>query len=55
MKLANLDGRAVAIIAGGAVDIATASEARFGPDILSIYDDWDAFEPFGRHLFIDVT
>jgi 2-keto-4-pentenoate hydratase/2-oxohepta-3-ene-1,7-dioic acid hydratase in catechol pathway len=50
MKLANLDGRAVAIIAGGAVDIATASAGRFGPDILSIYDDWDAFENFGQSL-----
>ena len=33
MKLANLNGRAALITAGGGVDVATASDGRFGPDL----------------------
>lgn len=49
MKLANLDGRLVLVIAegdGGAdgvVDVATASAGRFGPDPMDAYADWPAF------------
>lgn len=43
MKLANLGGRAVVVVEGGAIDVATASGGRFGPDVQAIYDDWDAF------------
>jgi 2-keto-4-pentenoate hydratase/2-oxohepta-3-ene-1,7-dioic acid hydratase in catechol pathway len=43
MKLANLDGRLVLVGAGGAVDVATASNDRFGPDPMSAYADWTAF------------
>jgi 2-keto-4-pentenoate hydratase/2-oxohepta-3-ene-1,7-dioic acid hydratase in catechol pathway len=43
MKLANLDGRLVLVGAGGAVDVATASNGRFGPDPMSAYADWTAF------------
>jgi 2-keto-4-pentenoate hydratase/2-oxohepta-3-ene-1,7-dioic acid hydratase in catechol pathway len=50
VKLANLDGRATAVVAGAAVDIATSSSGRFGPDILSIYEDWDAFVDFAHTL-----
>jgi len=50
VKLANLDGRATAIIAGGAVDIASASNGRFGPDILPIYDRWVEFAEFADTL-----
>jgi 2-keto-4-pentenoate hydratase/2-oxohepta-3-ene-1,7-dioic acid hydratase in catechol pathway len=50
VKLANLDGRAAAIIAGGAVDVATASKGRFGPDILSIYENWTSFIDFADTL-----
>ena len=44
MRLANLDGRAV-LVAGGttALDVATASEGRFGPGLPALYDEWDAF------------
>jgi 2-keto-4-pentenoate hydratase/2-oxohepta-3-ene-1,7-dioic acid hydratase in catechol pathway len=27
----------------GAIDVATASEGRFGPDLHALYDDWDRF------------
>jgi len=42
MKLANLHGRAALISADGAVDLATASAGRFGPDVQPLYDDWAA-------------
>ncbi|MEU5840854.1 fumarylacetoacetate hydrolase family protein [Rhodococcus sp. NPDC047139] len=45
MRIANLDNRAVLVVGdpGGeqAVDIATASDGRFGPDLASIYASWD--------------
>jgi 2-keto-4-pentenoate hydratase/2-oxohepta-3-ene-1,7-dioic acid hydratase in catechol pathway len=43
VKIANLDGRAVLVLDGEVADIATASGGRFGPDPMSLYDDWDAF------------
>ncbi len=46
MKIANLDNRAVLVLGDHVADIATASDGRFGPDPMSIYDDWDAFVEF---------
>ena len=49
MKLANLAGRAVLVHpstgsgTGEAIDIAGASDGRFGPDPQALFDDWDAF------------
>jgi 2-keto-4-pentenoate hydratase/2-oxohepta-3-ene-1,7-dioic acid hydratase in catechol pathway len=43
MKLANHDGRLVLVLADGVVDVAQASNGRFGPDPMSAYDDWAAF------------
>lgn len=43
MKLANLDGRLVLVLADGVADVAAASDGRFGPDPMSAYDDWPAF------------
>lgn len=43
MRIANLDGRAALITDQGAVDIATASEGRFGPDPMDVYDHWAEF------------
>ena len=40
MKLANLNGRAALITDAGAIDLATASDGRFGPDVQPLYDDW---------------
>jgi 2-keto-4-pentenoate hydratase/2-oxohepta-3-ene-1,7-dioic acid hydratase in catechol pathway len=43
MKIANLDGRLVLVLTDGIVDVATASDGRFGPDPMSPYADWTAF------------
>lgn len=44
MRIANLDQRAVLVVgaagAEAAVDIATASNGRFGPDLPGVYRDW---------------
>ena len=42
MRIANLQSRAVLLLNGGAVDIATASNGRFGADIQALYAEWDA-------------
>jgi 2-keto-4-pentenoate hydratase/2-oxohepta-3-ene-1,7-dioic acid hydratase in catechol pathway len=42
LRIANLDHRAVLVLSDEhAVDIATASNGRFGPDLPSVYDCWD--------------
>lgn len=43
MRLANLAGRLVVMTGDGTVDVAAASEGRFGPDPQAVYDDWPAF------------
>ena len=43
MKLGNVDGRAAIIVDGGAIDVATASDGRFGPDVQALFDDWTGF------------
>lgn len=44
MRLANHAGRGVVVTGDDrAVDVATASDGGFGPDIAALYDDWDAF------------
>jgi 2-keto-4-pentenoate hydratase/2-oxohepta-3-ene-1,7-dioic acid hydratase in catechol pathway len=46
MRLANLDGRAVVVIdpvGGFAVDVASASRDRFGPDIMDVLNEWAEF------------
>jgi 2,4-diketo-3-deoxy-L-fuconate hydrolase len=42
MKLANLNGRAALITDDGAIDLATASDGRFGPDVQALYGEWPA-------------
>jgi len=43
MKLANLDGRAVLVVEGGALDVEAASDGAYGPDPQTLFDDWDSF------------
>lgn len=44
MKIANLAGRAVLVQGeNGAIDIAEASDGRFGPDPQALFEDWAAF------------
>lgn len=46
MKIANVDDRAALIVDGTVVDVAAASDGRFGPDPMDLYEQWDAFEPW---------
>jgi 2-keto-4-pentenoate hydratase/2-oxohepta-3-ene-1,7-dioic acid hydratase in catechol pathway len=41
MKLALHDDRAVIVLDGEIVDLATVSEGRFGPGLASVYDHWN--------------
>ena len=50
MKLANLNDRAAIITDDGAIDLATASGGRFGPDVMSVYGDWAAVSAFASTL-----
>jgi len=43
MRLANLAGRAVLLVDGGAVDIARLTDGKFGPSARSVLDNWEAF------------
>ena len=47
MKLANHGGRAALILDGLIADVHDASSGRFGPDPMSVYEDWPAFVDFG--------
>jgi 2,4-didehydro-3-deoxy-L-rhamnonate hydrolase len=51
MRIGVIDGRAVLITADGAeIDIANASDGRFGLDPMAIYEEWEAFVPYARTL-----
>jgi 2-keto-4-pentenoate hydratase/2-oxohepta-3-ene-1,7-dioic acid hydratase in catechol pathway len=43
VRLATVDGRAALLGPGGSVDVAAASEGRFGPGPLSVLDEWREF------------
>lgn len=43
MKIATAAGRAVLVLDDGIADVATASDGRFGPDPMGVYDEWEAF------------
>ncbi len=48
MRLANVGGRATVLVDGGGIDVAGATDGRFGPDMQSLYDDWAAFGEVAR-------
>ncbi len=43
MKIASLNGRAVLVIDGMAVDVERASDGRYGSDPQALFDDWAGF------------
>ncbi|MFN7149447.1 MAG: fumarylacetoacetate hydrolase family protein [Microthrixaceae bacterium] len=43
MKIANIDDRAVLVVDDTVVDVANASDGRFGPDPMDLYEQWDEF------------
>ena len=50
MKIANSNDRAVLVLGDEIADIATASDGHFGPEPMSLYDDWDAFTEFAATI-----
>ena len=51
MRIGVIDGRAVLITVDGTViDVASASGGRFGPDPMTIYEEWEAFVPHAQTL-----
>ena len=51
MRIANLGGRLVVVHPDGTVtDAVTASDGRFGPDPMSAFTDWDAFQAWASAL-----
>jgi len=47
MKIANANGRAVLVMDDEIADVAEASDGRFGPEPMQLFDDWTAFVEFG--------
>ena len=43
MRIANLTGRLVLLTESGAVDVHEASQGRFGPDPMAVYNQWPDF------------
>jgi 2,4-diketo-3-deoxy-L-fuconate hydrolase len=50
MKIANANGRAVLVLEDEIADIAAASEGRFGPDPMALYEEWAGFVDFARSV-----
>ena len=50
MKIANHGGRTVLVVDGGVADTCEASGGRFGPDPMSVFDDWGAFVDFAADV-----
>ncbi|MET0785061.1 MAG: fumarylacetoacetate hydrolase, partial [Leifsonia flava] len=51
MRIANLGGRAVLVEGeNGAIDIAGASDGRFGPDPQALLENWTAFAEWAAAL-----
>jgi 2-keto-4-pentenoate hydratase/2-oxohepta-3-ene-1,7-dioic acid hydratase in catechol pathway len=48
VRLANANDRAVLVLGDHIADVAKVSDGRFGPDVMSVYDDWDPFVEFAR-------
>ncbi|WP_427918726.1 fumarylacetoacetate hydrolase family protein [Streptomyces sp. cg40] len=53
MRLANLAGRAVLLVDGGAVDVERLTDGKFGPDIRSVLDNWAVFRAEVADVAID--
>lgn len=50
MKIANLDDRAVLVVDDTVIDVANASDGRFGPDPMDLYEQWDEFAEWGSGI-----
>jgi 2,4-diketo-3-deoxy-L-fuconate hydrolase len=50
MRIANADGRLALVTAGHVIDVAEASDGRFGPDVQDVYDHWTDFLVWARQV-----
>lgn len=50
MKIATIDDRAVLVLGDRVADIATASDGRFGPDPMALYDVWHDFVEYAPSI-----
>jgi 2-keto-4-pentenoate hydratase/2-oxohepta-3-ene-1,7-dioic acid hydratase in catechol pathway len=50
MKIAVIDDRAVLVTGTTVLDVATASDGRFGPDPMDCYEQWDQFDSWARQV-----
>lgn len=55
MKLANVEGRAAIVVDGGVIDVATASDGRFGPEPAAVFDRWGEFRSWVASASGDVV
>jgi 2,4-diketo-3-deoxy-L-fuconate hydrolase len=53
MRLANLGGRAVLVVDGGAVDVERLTHGKFGPSARSVLDHWDEFRAAVSGVLLD--
>jgi 2,4-didehydro-3-deoxy-L-rhamnonate hydrolase len=52
MRIANHSGRVAIVIDDQVSDVATVSGGRFGPDPMSIFDDWAGFSRFASEITV---
>ncbi len=50
MKIAQHNGRAVIVIGDTVADIANATQGRIGPDMSSVFDNWDEVVALGQSI-----
>jgi 2,4-didehydro-3-deoxy-L-rhamnonate hydrolase len=55
MKFANHGGRAGLVLDASIADVHDVSEGRFGPDPMSVYEDWPAFVEFAEGITAGTT
>ena len=50
MRIVNTSGRLGLVIGDGVIDVASASDGRFGPDVQNIYEQWESFHTWASTL-----
>ena len=50
MRLANHRGRAALVFGQEVADVHAATDGRFGPDLMSVYDNWEAFVEYSSGI-----
>ena len=50
MKFANVNGRATIVVGDEIADVQDVSDGRFGPEAMSVYDEWPHFADFARSV-----